>query len=147
MRARRAITALALPAALLAGCGGSASPPPAYIAAGNAICARQVAAVNRVPEPSTPEGALTYLPRVLPIMRREYTQLAALEMPAPARAHLHAALASARQLSTLLDGFLTQLRHGIVELASFAQVSSQSKALGAELAAQFHRAGLSACSR
>jgi hypothetical protein len=70
----------------LAGCGGSAVKPSAYVAAGDAICSSQLAQLNRLPRPTTPEGAVSYLPQARTIIQRERGRLAALDPPSPMRA-------------------------------------------------------------
>jgi hypothetical protein len=142
---------------LLAGCGGaggsaaapstasSASSSPTYVAAADAICSRQLGQLNKLPRPTTPEGALTYLPRALPIMRREVTALQTLKAPAREQAQFAAGLASARKLSTVLGGLLHKLHSGIVELSALTELQTQTEALRADLDAHFRSAGLAQC--
>jgi hypothetical protein len=141
---RLTIAALSLAAGVLAGCGGS-GPPPRYAANGDAICARQLAALHRLPQPTTPEQAVSYLPHALTIMARERAGLQALAAPAGRRAALTAALSDSRQLAAILTHFLRHLRSGMVELDVFSQVQRSSDALRAQLDADFRHAGLGAC--
>jgi hypothetical protein len=142
---------------LIAGCGGSggstsapagassASSSPAYVAAADTICSRQLSQLNKLPRPTTPEGALTYLPRALPIMQREVTALTAVKAPASEQAQFAAGLATARQLSTLLGSLLHKLHSGIVEVSSLTELQAQTEALRAVLDAHFRSAGLTRC--
>jgi len=140
---------------LLAGCAGAkapaprarsaASPAPTYAATGNAICAEQLAALNRLPQPATAEQTIAYLPPALTIMRRETTRLAALDRPGAGTAKLDAALTSTRALSTLLQRLLHELKHGMVELAALATVQTKSTAMRAQIDARFREAGLPRC--
>jgi len=142
---------------LLAGCGGSggsttapatpssASSSPAYVAAADAICSRQLAQLNKLPRPTTPEGALTYLPRALPIMRREVTSLETVKAPASEQAQFAAGLATARKLSTLLGDLLHKLHSGIVEVSALTELQTQTEALRGNLDAHFRGAGLAQC--
>jgi hypothetical protein len=151
------VAPLAVGCLLLAGCAGSkpahsASPSPAtsaatsaYVAAANAICTTQQAQLNKFAQPTTPEGAVTYLPHVLAIMNGESSRLAALQAPAADRAQLAAGFASERQLEVLLDGFLHKLQSGVVEVSSFAEVQSHSESLKAAVNAHFRDAGLAQC--
>jgi hypothetical protein len=132
---------------MLAGCGGSASSTPRYVAAGNAVCAEQLARLNGLSQPTTPEQAVSYLPQAVAIMQRETVRLAALDPPASKRAQLEAGLASARRLATLLDGVLHKLRSGVVELSAFAQVQAQSETLRADIGAHLRQAGLTRCAQ
>ena len=134
----------------LAGCGGSGSSPAvsaprAYLASANAICSEQLAELNKLPQPTTPEGATSYLPKALAIMQSEATQLTALQMPEDKRAQVKAGLASAGELAAVLRGFLHKLRSGIVEVSTFGQVEARSDALKAEIDAHFRQAGLERC--
>ena len=137
---------------LLAACGssspsthGAASPHPEFVPAADAICARELAKINGLPRPTTPQQAVSYLPQALRIMQRETGELAALEPPASQRAQLDASIERTRQLAALLRGFLHELRSGVVEISTFAQVQSQSGALQADINARFRQAGLTAC--
>jgi len=142
---------------LLAGCGGSggstpttstaqsASTSPTFVAAADAICSRQLAQLNTLPRPTTPEGALTYLPQALAPMRREVTALETLKAPASEQAQFAAGLASARELSTVLGDLLHKLRSGIVEIAALTGLQTQSEVLRADISAHFHSAGLTQC--
>jgi hypothetical protein len=155
--ARMHVTALFGAACLLlAGCGASTSShpasapqaaPPAYVATGDAICAKQLTALNKLTQPSTPEGALSYLPKALTIMQRETGQLAVLDPSASRRAAFAAALASAHQLETVLRRFLRQMQAGVVEISTFSKVQSQSEALRADINAHFRQAGLTRCAQ
>jgi len=138
---------------LLAGCGGSspshsASVPqalPSYVTAGNAICAAQLAQINKLAQPTTPEGAVSYLPKVVALMRSETTQLAALDPTGTARAKFAAGLASSRQLASYLSHFLHQMQAGVVEISAFSQVQGHSEAMKAATEADFRGAGLAGC--
>jgi hypothetical protein len=138
----------------LAGCGGSSSSsssggsdssPSAYVGQGNAICTQELARLNGLTQPTTPEQAVIYLPKALRIMERETARLAALDPAAPGRGELAAGLASARQLAAVLQRFLNKLRGGLVEISIFAQVQTQSATLRANLDQHFRRAGLGRC--
>ncbi len=119
---------------------------PAYIAAGNAICARQLAQLNGLARPHTPEQALGYLPRAVAIMHSESDSLAALHPPAGnAGAQLDAALASTRELAGTLARFLGRLRSGMIDLSDFGTVQSRGIALHEQLDRQFRLAGLTRC--
>jgi hypothetical protein len=138
--------ALALACAPLAGCGGSGSGQPQYVAAADAICSTQLAQLNRLPQPTTPTEAVSYLPEAITIMRRETAELATVRPDAAHRAQLADALAGARALAATLARLLHQLRSGtILELSSFVQVQSQSEALRAQIDAHFRRADLARC--
>jgi hypothetical protein len=135
---------------LLAGCGGSspspgASAPPAYLASADAICSAQLAKLTKLAQPTTPEGASTYLPKALAIMHSEETQLTALQVPADKRAQLKAGLASEGELSNVLRGLLNKLRSGVEEISSFGEVQARSDALKADVDADFRQAGLARC--
>jgi hypothetical protein len=132
---------------LLAGCGGSGSSTPKYVAAGNVICAEQLTQLNRLSQPTTPEQAVTYLPQALAIMQRETTRLTALELPASKRAQFQAALAGTRQLAAILHGVLHKLHSGLIEISAFAQVQAQSDALKAQIDAHLRQAGLARCAQ
>jgi len=147
---RNATVLMGVACLLLAGCGGSrsaphASAPPAYLASANAICSVQLAKLNRLPQPATPEGATSYLPKALAIMHSEQTQLTALRLPANKEAQLKAGLSSAGELASVLSGLLHKLRSGIVEISSFGQVQARSDALKADADAHFRQAGLQRC--
>jgi hypothetical protein len=88
---------------------------------------------------------VSYLPKALMIMQRETNGLAALDPPASERAQVAAGLASARQLAALLRRFLHELRGGLVELSTFAQVQTQTGTYRADLDAHFRQAGLARC--
>jgi hypothetical protein len=140
---------------LLAGCGRAssshpasspaASAPPTFVASANAICAQQLAQLDKLPQPTTPEGAVSYLPQALAIMHSETTRLTALQVPASDRAQLNAGLASAGQLADLLRSFLGKLKSGMLEVSTFGQVQTQSDALKADVDAHFRQAGLQWC--
>jgi hypothetical protein len=132
-------------ALLLAGCGSSASPPPAYVAAGKAICSEQAARLNRLARPTTPEQAASYLPQVLAIMHRGTAGLAALDPPAGKRTELADALTGAARLAANLHRFLRQLQTGLVEVGSFPRLEVQSAALRAEIDGHLRQAGLAGC--
>lgn len=125
----------------------SAPPPPTYVAAANAICARELAQLDMLTRPTTAEQAVSYLPHAISIIHVETEQLAALDPPASGRAQFAAALASDRQLAALLSGFLQTLKTGLVELGTFARVQARSNALRADIARQFRQAGLVGCAR
>ncbi len=135
---------------LLAGCGNSgsspaASSPPKYVAAADAICTSQLTLLNELPQPSTPDQAVSYLPKAITIIRRETGQLAAIRPAASIQKPFAAALGDARQLASVLARFLHQHRTGIVEVSTFGQVQAQSGALRAEVDAHFREAGLARC--
>lgn len=132
---------------LLAACGGSSSTAAsqAYVARGEQICATQLALLARLRRPTTPDQAVTYLPRVLAVLHAESTRLQTLDPTAPARSQLALALADTTRLSTLLSGFLDRLRTGIVEITTFGQIQSQSNALRLQIDTHFRRAGLVRC--
>jgi RecG-like helicase len=141
----RSMMLLGLACGLLAGCGSATSQTPAYVAEGNAICTEQIAQLHRLVQPTTLEQTVTYLPRALAIIQRETSALATLT-PTPAeRTEFAAALASSRQLATLLRTFLHQLHSGMVQFATFSQVETQSSALREALDAHFRHAGLTQC--
>ncbi len=83
---RRAVVLGTIGAALLAGCGGSYSKRD-FTARANAICAGAVRDTrDLVPPTSGQLGALaTYLGKVVPIVRSEERQIAALQRPAGSR--------------------------------------------------------------
>src|SRR5271166_2389301 len=112
MQATRAIALLMLHPLFIAGCAGSASPPPAYVAAADAICSAQLAQLNRLRAPTTPEQAISYLPQAVAIIGRERSGLAALDPPAALRAEVDAGLAGQGQLATLLRHISEELRSG-----------------------------------
>jgi hypothetical protein len=150
MACRNATVAMGLACLLLAGCGSSgsspaASAPPAYLASANEICSEQLAKLNKLPQPTTPEGATSYLPKALAIMQSEHRQLTALRVPADKQAQLNAGLASAGELSNVLRGLLHKLSSGIVEIGSFGQVQARSQALKADIDTHFRQAGLQRC--
>jgi hypothetical protein len=155
MRRRHALALLTLLCGALGGCGsastGSASthtvaPAPAYTAAGNAICARELTRLHGLAQPSTPEQAIGYLPRALAIMHSETDSLAALDQPATGSdAQLEAALDGTRELAGTLAAFLRQLRSGMIDLTAFAAVQGKSIALREALDRHFRLAGLASC--
>jgi hypothetical protein len=130
---------------LLPGCGGSAPSPPGYVAAGDAICTVQLAQLNALPQPTTPEGAVSYLPRALAIIQRERRQLAALHPSAPTRAQFTAGLEGQGQLAALLSRVLHQLQTGLVEVGTFSRVETESDTLRADISAHLRQAGLARC--
>jgi len=137
------------------GCGASKPAAPTapratqsgagYLAAGNAICAEQLAQLNRLPRPSTPEQTIAFLPPALAIMRREVTRLGALDPRGSKGTELAAALTSSRALSTLLDRLLHELHHGMLELTALATVQKQTTTMRAQVDARFRQAGLPRC--
>jgi hypothetical protein len=134
--------------AVLAGCGGSSGPSAQekqFVAQANAICAQELAVLNKTPEPTSPTQAIGYLPKALAIIQRQSARLEALSVPASKRGELQAALASGTQLGTLLEGFLRKLHSGSFELATFTQVQTQSVALREQINAHFRKAGLTSC--
>lgn len=155
--ATRNVMALSLLACgLLAGCGATTPAVPtsptspasrgaSYLAAGSAICAEQVAQLNRLPRPSTPEQTVAFLPPALAIMRHEVARLGALDPPGSGGVELAAALTSTRHLTTLLARLLHELRHGMVEFAALAKVQTQTAAMRAQVDARFRQAGLPRC--
>jgi hypothetical protein len=145
MKSRQIITLLATQCALLCGCGSSTSAPPAYVAAGNSLCVKELGQLNRLHRPSTPEQALSYLPRALAIMRSETGGLAALHPPASGQHQFAAALTDTRELATVLSSFLHQLRGGIVQFTTFATVQTRSIALTKQLDTRFRQVGLTRC--
>jgi hypothetical protein len=142
-----AIATLALSCAAFAGCGGGGSDAKEkkFIAAANAICAQELAVLNKAPEPTTPAQAIDYLPKAIGIIQHQSARLAALEVPASKRADLTAAVSTGRQLGDVLTRFLHQLRAGSFDLTTFTQVQSQSVALREQINAHFRKAGLSRC--
>jgi hypothetical protein len=150
MARSNAIVVMGVACLLLAGCGASrssptASAPPAYLASADAICSEQLAKLNGLPQPTTPEAATSYLPKALAIMQGEQSRLTALHVPADKQAQLKAALASAGELADLLRGFLHKLKSGVVEVSTFGQVQASSDALKANIDAHFQQAGLARC--
>ena len=145
MEARHPIALLVVLCGLLCGCGGSAASPPKYVAEGDGICAGDLAQLNRLPQPSSPEQAVSYLPKALTIMQGETDRLATLDPPAANQVELTAALQSARRLATVLRDTLHELRSGVVELGTLAQAQAQSDALRRTLDARFRDAGLARC--
>jgi hypothetical protein len=130
----------------LAGCGGGGSTrPAAYVAQGNAICAQELSVLHRYPEPATPAQALTYLPHAIGTLEHTSARLSALSLPTKARAQLGAALGAGSQLVGVLRGFLGKLRSSTIELATFAQVQTQSNALRAQMNAHLREAHLTSC--
>jgi hypothetical protein len=129
------------------GCGSSsAPPPPAFIAQANAICRRQLTQLDRLRRPRTPAQAVDYLPPALVILHHETRMLAAVDdAPPPDRDKLTAALADTRRLADMLERLLGELRDGVVEFATLANVQTQSAALRTSLDARFHEAGLTDC--
>jgi hypothetical protein len=145
MARTHALALIAVLALLLGACGSSTSPPPAYVAAGEAICGQQQARLNHLAGPTTPEQAVSYLPQVLAIMHRETSRLQGLDPPAAKRAELAAGLASAGQLAARLHSFLHELQTGIVEVGSFPRLQAQSTALRAQIDGHLRQAGLEGC--
>lgn len=144
--ARTLIVALVGVLALaLTGCGDSTAQSSAYVAAGDAICTSQLAQLNRLQRPTTPEGAVSYLPQAVAILQRERGQLAALDPPSPMRAQFKAGLASQGQLAALLGHVYHHLETGLVEIGTFSQVQTESEALRADITAHLQRAGLARC--
>ncbi|HLL92868.1 MAG TPA: hypothetical protein VK252_08005 [Solirubrobacteraceae bacterium] len=140
------ITAVGILCGLLAaGCGSSDSPPPAYVAAGEAICGEQLTQLNRLTRPSTLGQTVAYLPRVLAIMQAETGRLAALDPPSHGKDQLDAALTDTRALAALLRRSLHQLRAGMVEFTALSTLQSQSNTLRAQIDAHFRQAGLARC--
>jgi hypothetical protein len=137
----------------LAGCGGSTpastarAPTPRYVAEGNAICARQLARLSRLPRPTTPEQTITYLPAALTAMHAEVAALRALDPPGTAHTRLAAALADTNQLATMLARLLHELRHGTVEFTQLGSVEHRSTAMRARLDARFRQVGLTSCAQ
>ncbi|MDQ6811340.1 MAG: hypothetical protein M3Z95_05530 [Actinomycetota bacterium] len=137
---------------LIAGCGGASSTAagkpsraPAYVAAADAVCVQAQAELHKLSEPTTPGQAVAYLPSAIAIINRETLRLAALDPLASRRGWFGAALSDARKLAGVLAAFLHQLRAGIVELATFSQVQTQSTTLRTEINGSFRQAGLSRC--
>ena len=131
---------------LFAGCGTSTQPPPSsYLAAGNAICGAELAQLNQLARPTTPEAAIAYLPRVLAIIERQRGRLSGLTVPARMRTEFTAGLAGQGQLAALLRHVLRQLQAGIVEVGTFVRIEAQSDRLRAEINRHFRDAGLARC--
>ena len=150
MPRRRLLTLLVAGSALLAGCGagshsGSTAATAPYVAQANRVCAAQLAQLNKLKRPTSPEQAIAYLPHVIAIMHSETTKLATLDPQGAPQSELAAALKTDGKLSALLSRFLHQLKTGIVELTTFSQVQTESNALRQQLDAHFRRAGLSSC--
>jgi hypothetical protein len=145
MARMHALALTAVTALLLAGCGGSASPPPAYVTAGDADCATQLAALHGLARPTTPGQVVAYVPRALDIIERGRSELAALDPPAGARAELARALASQDHLAALLHHVLGELESGLVEPGMFSRAASEASALKADIDAHLRRAGLARC--
>lgn len=150
MRERAPVALLIAGVTLLCGCGGSSSSSASaqmarYVAAGNAICVKELTELSKAPEPTTPAQAVEYLPRDIAIIRRESDRLAALEPPAAKRPELDAVVARGRRLGTLLDGFLHKLKTEAIELTTLAEVQSQSDTLRSQINHDFQQAGLSRC--
>jgi hypothetical protein len=142
------LVTLALICAAVAGCGGSSGPSAQekqFVAQANAICAQELAVLNKTPEPTSPTQAIGFLPKAIAIIQRQSARLQALSVPASKRAELQAALGSGRQLGRLLEGFLRKLRSGSFELATFTQVQTQSVTLREQINAHFRKAGLTSC--
>lgn len=134
---------------LLAGCGAgsSSASPPAQIARGDQICATQLASLARLPQPTTPDQAVAYLPHLLSVLHTESAQLRALAPAAASQGELRAALTDSGGLAALLGGFLHHLKTGIVELSTFGAVQTQSSALRTQMDVHFRRAGLARCAQ
>lgn len=147
MQAKRAAALLMLIPLLLAGCAGSTPPPPAYVAAADAICTAQLAQLNRLGQPTTPEQAISYLPQAVAIIGHERSGLAALSPPAGMRAEVDAGLAGQGQLAALLRHISDQLRSGLVEVGTFSRAQAEGDTLRADINAHFRRAGLAQCAR
>lgn len=142
------LAAIALICAAVAGCGGSSGPSAQekqFVAQANAICAQELAVLSKTPEPTSPTEAIGYLPKAIAIIQRQSERLESLSAPASKRGELQAALASGRQLGTLLEGFLRKLHSGSFELATFTQVQTQSVTLREQINAHFRKAGLASC--
>jgi hypothetical protein len=148
MSKKGVLAAVALTCTAIVGCGGASGASARekrFVAQANAICAQELAALNRTPEPASPTQAIGYLPKAIAIIRRQSARLAALSVPASKRAELDAALSGGQQLGAVLEGFLRKLHSGAVDLSTFAQVQSQSVALREQINAQFRKAGLTRC--
>jgi hypothetical protein len=146
--ARTHVLALLSSAAiLLAGCAGSAAPPPAYVAAADAICTAQLAQLDRLPEPATPEQAVTYIPQAIAILEREKSGLAALEPPGRVREQFAAGLAGQGQLAAMLRHVSEELRSGLVEVGTLSRAQAEGQTLRADINAHFRQAGLVRCAR
>jgi hypothetical protein len=145
--ARTHVLALLSSAAiLLAGCAGSAAPPPAYVAAADVICTAQLAQLDRLPEPATPEQAVTYIPEAIAILEREQSRLAALEPPGRVRGQFAAGLAGQGQLAAMLH-VSEELRSGLVEVGTLSRAQAEGQTLRADINAHFRQAGLARCAR
>jgi hypothetical protein len=138
--------------ALLAGCGattrhvaGTPAPAPRYVAQGNAICSAELARLDRLPRPTTPEQTVAYLPRALAAMRQEVASLRGLDPPGSAGRELAAALSNTDQLAALLGHLLHELRVGTVEFGQLAAVQRRTSAMRGQLDASFRSAGLARC--
>ncbi len=140
-----ALALSAVIALLLAGCGESSSPPPAYVTAGDADCAAQLAQLHRLARPTTPDEVISYVPQALEIMARGRSLLEALDPPAGARVELARALTSQEQLATLLHRVLRELESGIVEPGMFSRAQTEAAALKTDIDAHLRRAGLARC--
>ena len=119
--------------------------PPADIARADQFCTTQLAALARLPKPTTPEQAVAYLPHALAALHAESGRLRTLAAGGAGEGELRAAVADVDQLAALLSGFLHHLNTGIVELTTFGQVQAQSSALRSQIDAHFRRAGLKRC--
>jgi hypothetical protein len=147
MSRRHMIALLVVACGVLAGCGGATSKAPRYVAAANAICSAELRQLRALGQPSTPDQAISYLPKALTIISSETRRLATLNPPASNRPELTSALASERQLAAVLGRFLHALRSGTVELSTFSQVQTQSATLKSSLDAHFRQAGLALCTQ
>jgi hypothetical protein len=136
---------------IYSGCGSSTpekartAAVPAYVATANAICTKQLAHLASMPEPTTPEQSVSYLPVALSSMRGVASRLSTLHTRPPVTAELAAGLASSRKLAAVLSSFLHDLREGIVELSTFTTVETQSETLRKQIDEHFRRAGLVKC--
>jgi hypothetical protein len=137
--------------ALLAGCGGSThastaqAPTARYVAEGNAICAKQLARLSRLPRPTTPEQTIAYLPTALTAMHAEVSALRTLDPPGAGHTELAAALADTNQLAAMLGKLLDELQHSTVEFTRLGSVEHRSTTMRAGLDARFRQLGLTSC--
>ena len=155
MARTRAITLLTAAGLLLTGAAAPpvsrrpTSPSPAFVAAADAICAAQLAQLNRLAQPTTAEQAISYLPQALSDHRARARQRSRRSTRPPASGPQFAARARRPRSSWRRSWGASCMNcgRGSSNSASFSRAQAESDALRADIDAHFRQAGLAQCAR
>jgi len=135
---------------LLAGCGSSSSGTMSakeYQSKGNAICAKSLKQLKALGQPNSERQFIEYLPKAVAISEGEVAQLSGLSAPSSNKASFHAAISGATRATSILAEFSKKLTEKQVKLSAFSTIQKQVGSLGAQINANFTKAGLPECAR